>query len=437
MKILQVAHTFLPKFVAGTEIYTFEISQALKSKKNNLRIAYTDPLANAYTLRKLDYGGIICYEIQKDINNVFSFEDSFQDKQVEDFFIDILDDYQPDVIHYQHLMFLSNNIIKQAKKRNIKQLMSLHDFWFQCLTHKRITTDNTLCVNPTIDKCIKCHTDLLNRTLPVPASLKTFSKNFAKKIKNNFYYHYRKKLLKKQLLYRLHSHREVLQSVDLVIYPTKFLQDELYQWELKGKNNLISNDGIQDKYFRNFKKTHSKTLRFGFIGSIVPAKGLMILVKAWEKIKRNHAVLQIYGNFSDDPHYAKNVKQIIANCKNIEIKGAFKPDQIAKIFKQIDVLIIPSTWFENAPLVLRNSFLAKTPVIGTNLGGISELIKDGVNGFLFENENSDDLAKKIDHIINNPEILKKFRFPKQKTIDENAQELIRLYARFKKNKYEK
>ena len=383
--------------------------------------------------------------------NVFSFKDSFQDKQVKDFFINILDDYKPNIIHYQHLMFLSTDIIKMASKKNIHQVISLHDFWFQCLTHKRITNENKLCVNPTIEKCTKCHLNLINRTLPMPPlkmdsiNIMPFLRNTAllarinkykKRMRNlTDYYFYRNKL-SSQVKYRINTFKEVLKLVDAVVYPTKFLQTELYKWGIKGKNNLISNDGIQNKYFDNFEKKKSKIIRFGFIGSIVHAKGLIVLVQAWKKINSDRAVLKIYGNFSDDPIYAKKVIKIINKCKNIQIKGTFNHDQIGIVFSQLDVLIVPSTWFENAPLVIRNAFLAKTPVIGTNLGGISEMITDKKNGLLFENGNVDDLYNKISYFIQHPKSIEKMgkNCPPQKTIIENALELKSIYKSLLKSK---
>jgi glycosyltransferase involved in cell wall biosynthesis len=450
MKLLQVAHTFLPKYVAGTEIYTYEISQALRKKKNEVRIAYTDPLSHAYALNKIKYKEITCYEMQKDISNIFSFEDSFRDKTIEDFFIDILNDYKPDLIHYQHVMFLSTNIIELAKKRKIRQVLSLHDFWFQCLTHKRITTENMLCVNPTIDTCIKCHKDLLNRNIVVPpfrlhnidpfisflrkrGSLDALTDKVQSRIAHTVNYHFNKNKLREQLADRLNAHRNVLKSVDLVIYPTKFLQTELYKWDLKGKSNIISSDGIQDAYFRKFKRIRSKKIRFAFIGSIVAAKGLLVLVKAWEKANTAKAILKVYGNISDDPDYAKKVMEIVSRQKNIEIKGGFKPDQIGKVFEEIDMLIVPSTWFENAPLVLRDALLSHTPAIATNLGGLTELINEKKSGLLFENGNSDDLADKIAKVIKNPELLRSFAFPRQKNIKQNADELISLYRKIYEN----
>lgn len=450
MKILQVVHTFLPKFVAGTEVYTFGITQALKKAGHDVRIVYTDPLADSYSLKKVNYKGINCYEIQKDINNIYSFEDSFQDKQVENFFMDVLNDFKPDIIHYQHIMFLSTKIIEVAKKKNIRQIISLHDFWFQCLTHKRITTDHKLCINPTLDKCVKCHFDLLNRTISVPpfrlnnlsgyltflekkGSMASLGNKIKKRIENLINYNLRKNKLKEQLLYRLNAFRTALKSVDTVIYPTKFLQQELYLWSLKGSNDLISSDGIQDKYFKTFKRARSKIIRFGFIGSIVQAKGLIVLVSAWEKIKDNNTTLKIYGSFTDDPDYSKHVMTIVKRCHNIEVKGSFKPDWIAKVFEDIDVLIVPSTWFENAPLVIRNAFLSHTPVITTNLGSLPELINEKNSGLLFENENADDLAEKINSIIKDRRILNNFKFPKQKNVIENAEELIGIYKNFIKN----
>jgi len=440
MKILIVVHTFLPKFLAGTEIYTYELTQALKKRNLEVRILYTNPLGQAYSLKKLVFNKIVCYEVQKDIRKVYHFKESYQDERVENFFLDVLADYKPDLIHYQHLMFLSTNMVRIALKRNICQVISVHDFWLQCLTHKRITTDNELCVNPTIKKCAKCQSHLINRYLSLESTSKPFLLTTIDKtkykIKRSADYYFKRQELMKEITDRIDEFKDILRMVDAVTYPTKFLQKELFLWQLKGKRNIISTDGIQDEYFKNFKKIKSKKIRFGFIGSIVPAKGLIILVQAWEKLNNKKAILKIYGNFLDDPDYAKKITKIINQCNNIELMGTFDQDKIADAFKQLDVLIVPSTWYENAPLVIRDAFLAQIPVIGTDLGGISELIINNKNGLLFNNENVDDLYDKISYLIDHPKEITRMgkNCPKQKNMTENAEEMELLYWSLLKEK---
>lgn len=112
-------------------------------------------------------------------------------------------------------------------------------------------------------------------------------------------------------------------------------------------------------------------------------KGLHVLVKAFSLLDAKNASLLIYGDTGANPLYTKLIKEISNEDKRIKFMGTFPNDQIMKIFKDIDVLVVPSIWYENTPLVIFSAFAAKTPVIGTDIGGITEVVKHGYNGMVF------------------------------------------------------
>lgn len=111
--------------------------------------------------------------------------------------------------------------------------------------------------------------------------------------------------------------------------------------------------------------------------------------------------------------------------------GHFNNNMISKIFSEIDILIVPSIWPENSPLVIQEAFLARTPVIASDIGGVPELITHNVNGLLFRANDSADLYNKVELIINNPDYVENLRqnISAVKTIEENAEELEKIYSR--------
>jgi len=109
--------------------------------------------------------------------------------------------------------------------------------------------------------------------------------------------------------------------------------------------------------------------------------------------------------------------------------GGFDNRYILDIFKEIDILVLPSIWPENSPLVIQEAFATKTPVIASNIGGIPELIDDRVNGLLFKAGDSDALYTIIELIKNNTSILDELRknISLPKDIKTNALEIENLY----------
>ena len=117
--------------------------------------------------------------------------------------------------------------------------------------------------------------------------------------------------------------------------------------------------------------------------------------------------------------------------KNIEFMGAFDNKDIAKIFREIDVLIFPSLWQENSSLVLHEAILTKTPVIASDSGGVSELIKHSKNGLLFKGGDPADLFAQMQKVMENPILIEKMKTEcvKIKDIRDNCREMEEIYNR--------
>lgn len=443
MKILFVTHTFLPKYVAGTEVYTYGLAKEL-SRNNEVTIFTTEPLSkfDDHKIIKTNYDNITVYCLRKNIRKNYSFEDTYDDKCSLGPFKNLLFKIKPDIIHYQHIMHLSPTLIDIGNSLKISQLITLNDFWFQTMLFNRISSDGKLIFDFSEEAAAL---DLAKIYIAgFFYASRIISKNkfdigmLIKKIiykinKRIFYYFELKKYLEKIKL-RNQIMRDSLGLANLVIFPTLFLYQEFTKWGFETKKTLISSHGINTDIFTNINKTKSSILRFGFIGSIIPSKGLDILLKAWSKLPQSGIELKVYGNLNVNQKYKKQIVKLSKDCKNVKFFGTFPPNKIADIFSEIDVLILPSRWFENAPLVLRNALLSRTPVIATKLGSLIELVNEKRSGLLFENENSDDLAEKINSIIKDKKILNNFEFPKQKSVKENVAELIKIYKNFIKNK---
>jgi glycosyltransferase involved in cell wall biosynthesis len=144
-----------------------------------------------------------------------------------------------------------------------------------------------------------------------------------------------------------------------------------------------------------------KVVRFAYIGQLAYHKGVDLLIDAFRYV--SNAELSIYGSEDQDKRYTCLLKEKASLCRgNVRFKGTFLPDQMAEILSKIDFLIIPSRWYENSPLVLLYALASHTPVIVSNVEGMTEFVKNGINGFVFNRGDSDDLKKVLDKIAKNP-----------------------------------
>ncbi|MGE0258492.1 MAG: glycosyltransferase [Alphaproteobacteria bacterium] len=128
-------------------------------------------------------------------------------------------------------------------------------------------------------------------------------------------------------------------------------------------------------------------LRLGYFGRLDPAKGIDILVDALRRIPEARVRLDIYAvrqNGSDN--YARRLERRAAGDRRIAFRAALPPDAVRDAMQRCDIVAVPSRWLETGPLVVLEAFDAGTPVLGTRLGGIAELVTDGRDGVLLPPE---------------------------------------------------
>lgn len=167
----------------------------------------------------------------------------------------------------------------------------------------------------------------------------------------------------------------------------------------------------------------------GYIGSVLPHKGVHIAVRAMKYVKARNLELRIYGNYFHAKEYFEGLLKIAEKDSRIKFMGEYKDEDLNTIMNEVDCTIQPSIWWENSPFTVLISLAYKVPVITTNLGGAAELVKDGINGFNFEIGDAKSLANIIEKIAEDPTILnevkKKIVRPPRK--EEEAFEYEKLY----------
>ena len=114
----------------------------------------------------------------------------------------------------------------------------------------------------------------------------------------------------------------------------------------------------------------------------------------------------------------------------IRFCGVFPNEQIGKIFAKLDVLVVPSIWYENTPLVIYSAQEAGCPVIASNLGGMAEVVEHEKNGLLFEVGNVTSLAATIERLSGDRRLLRQLaaNAVEPKSISDYVNELVTIYS---------
>jgi len=140
-----------------------------------------------------------------------------------------------------------------------------------------------------------------------------------------------------------------------------------------------------------------RALQVVAIGSLIPRKGIDVLIEALAELQRSSAVhVQIVGDGPLRSQLKAHVEQS-GVAEIVEFVGAVAPDRVKDYLAMADVLVLPS-WAEGRPNVVLEAFGAGLPVIGSAIDGVRELVADGVTGILFPPGDSRRLAEALESL---------------------------------------
>ena len=438
-KVLIVTHGFPPSELGGTELYSYNLAKVLSHAGTEVVVftRLTKPLSGragaAEGYRTEEYDGLRIYRALDSSNSLREFLNPYISRA----FRNVIEKEKPDLIHFQHLVFLSAELPEITFSHNIPCLMTFHDYWFLCPKVQLLDQENRICEGPFDGvHCAFCFDPpslneyrLLNRFKKfVPQRIKSHvarvkeevdrlrTSNTIKAVEFNF----RLNFLKRQFNFLKYK-----------ISPSKHL---IARFEKEGF------DGIQylPLGFPPVPKVEVKPgekLRLGYMGNINYPKGLAVVIRELFPLLQQNAVsLFVYGK-PYDPGYFDEIRGKTADLPADAVKfcGPYKNsfEELWKVLSTFDVLLFPSVWEENSPIVLREALLSGKPVIASNLGGVPEIVEDGVNGLLFDPFKGGDLLEKTRRILGDKDLLKHLIEGAQKvkldSLEEHFEKVTRIY----------
>ena len=165
-----------------------------------------------------------------------------------------------------------------------------------------------------------------------------------------------------------------------------------------------------------------------YVGGLSRHKGVHILITSLKNLKGENIKLHIIGKGKDEDEF----KKMAGSDPRIVFHGFKTGDELMGFYKKANVVVVPSLCYDNSPMVIYESLMNGTPVIGSRIGGIPELIEEGYNGFLFEAGSVDELKEILENLVKNPSELKRleegaFESVKKYEMDEHIKKLEGIY----------
>jgi len=226
---------------------------------------------------------------------------------------------------------------------------------------------------------------------------------------------------------------EGLRLIDLILAPSETVRQRFNEYSVPGIE--LTSLGIDQAPSSTTKtaNSHTEPLRIGFFGSLMVSKAPHLVMHAFATLQPDSARLNLYGeiaSYHGDESYRSELEHLFM-VEGITHRGPIPHSDVPSALAELDVVVMPSVWLENSPLVIREAFLAGVPVIASDHGGMREMIRHEVDGLLFEAGNIPALARNLRRLIDEPELLKKLQsgIPAVRSIKDDATELRRHYSR--------
>ncbi len=450
MRIALVIHGFPPANMAGSEVYTYNLAREL-AKRHEVFVFHrtADTGRPEYDVQKSEFNGLHITTINNNFKSCPDFSWTYRNDEIARKFGAFLDETRPDVVHFHHLTCLSTTCVEEAKKRAIPVLYTLHDFWLICQRGQLLTRDLDICKGPSEGACAECLAGQLAMKGPAAKAAGALKKTIpslrggsrAKELLRKVFLLSSKAVQKgagssgtEEIRKRAEHISHISSLIDCFIAPSKFLLQKYADNGIDRGKIRYSDYGFDRSLFEGIERKPSEKIRFGYIGSWIPSKGVHVLIKAFNRVAEDNdkASLTIYGEetpFHGYRDYGKGLRDLVKN-PSIRLAGPYDNKDVGTILSAIDVLVVPSIWYENSPLTIHEAYLAGVPVIASDIGGMAEYVREGAGGLNFKVGDDEDLYRQIKRLIDDPALLERMRegIPVVKDIEENAREMEEIYA---------
>ncbi len=445
LNILLTVHQFFPNYFSGTEVLTRSVARELLRRGHQVAVLTGFPaeiqLDDSDRFDEYEFEGIQVFRFHHayvpmgDQDVVTELE--FDNQLAAQYFARVVSRFAPDVIHFFHLSRLGGGMIDVAVTAGIQAYYTPTDFWSVCPTSQLLLHDGKMCAGPLAHagNCVKHVAEITRRVR---------AKGIVRLVPDAIF-DVAARLTASGMLPPYPLSREVgamsrrrdflvtrLNWLNRIVSPTQLMSRVLLNNGVDGRLIMNSAYGIDTGGYGTAPPVvaSGRPLTIGFIGTMAPHKGCHILVEAFKRLPPGAAHLKLYGNPADFPDYYASLQQRAAGSDNITFCGTFPNGEIGAVLEGLHVLVVPSLWYENAPLVVYSALAAKRPVIASDFPGLSENIKDGVNGLIFPPGDFKALQARLYRLIAEPTLLANLsancRPPKSTA--EYVDELLGLYT---------
>jgi glycosyltransferase involved in cell wall biosynthesis len=418
-KVLYVCHNHPAIRPGGAEAYALELYEAMRESDQ------VEPVFLVRTGPPLSrtgryHEGTLVTSVNHDPSQYFIYTEfgefdwflgtTLNKPVISTYLRDFLVALRPDVVHFQHTLFIGYEAIREA--RNVLPdatiVYTLHEFLPICHNQGQMvrTINGEPCMEESPRRCHECFPDIAPQE-----------------------FFMRKRFIQ--------SH---LGLVDQFLAPSRFLLERYVDWGIPRDKIRFEDYGRRPIHSRTRSRARKRN-RFAFFGQLSRFKGINVLLKAMNQVAQAgvDAELTVYGaNLELQPQDFRDefARLLDMTRGSVTFVGEYKHDDLPALMERADWVVVPSIWWENSPLVIQEAFMYGRPVICSDIGGMAEKVRHGVDGLHFRADDPESLAETITRAAKSRDLWTKLRSasPGIYTMDEQVAALTQLYEKLSRQK---
>jgi glycosyltransferase involved in cell wall biosynthesis len=392
MRILHVPYSYHPDPAGGTEIYVEGLAECQRQAGYELAIAAPGTDSCHYV-----HAGIPVWRFavspRPSLNEIYGEGDKIAAKH----FGIILEEFDPELIHLHAFTgAVSVRLADEAARRGIPVVLNYHTPTVSCVRGTLLKWGSEIC-DGKLDRtaCASCVLQANGLPRPLARALAAVPRPASHLIEHAGLSGGPWTALRMPQLIdlRIRSFERLAGAVDRIIALCDWTRELLLRNGIPSEKIVVNRQGIRwnpEAFPAASPRSAALPLRAVFLGRFDRTKGAHVVVQAL----RNNPGLQIHldlfgisqGQANDK--YTADLRLLIADDPRIRLLPPIPSETVIENLRRYDFLVVPSQWLETGPLVVLEAFAALTPVVGSNLGGIAELVTSGVDGLLIDSFDS-------------------------------------------------
>ena len=401
MKIAFLLHDYLPEHVGGTEVHVHGMAKAMQARGHEVLVLCSerDLTREAGALLEREHEGVRVLEVMHP-REWGSRRESWEEPRALAVFEELMASERPEVLHVHHTLFWGVACLQAARRHGARVFFTAHDYHALCARNILWDEEHGACLPEAATSCAFCLD-------PWPAAPGEGADNRA----------------------RFEYFREGLRAAECVLTPSATLADALERSGMVEASRLHPFElGLAGEMRPVRRPASGRGLRIGYLGGLFAAKGAHVLIEAARRLEGRDYELHLHGPLEWFPDYVAGLRHR-AGRMPVNFHGRYAPHEVEQVLASLDLLVVPSLWPENRPLVLLEAWRSGLAVVASDLGGLAECVRPGRGGLLFPPGDVEALAATLSDLIASPERVEAIARgrPSVKPLNQAAGELERVF----------